>query len=135
MELLRDLVGPSRMEMYEAWWEMWSQVMPITPEKFVYLKPSLDSCQACVEARAQKIRVAVNKVNCKAKARGSVSNTYQAPLRRAHEVFLQGHHAENSPAPRKGCGCGWGPSGGRRLLMSRALGRLDCWTCRRRAAN
>ena len=52
MELLRELVGPRYMEMYEAWWEMWSQVMPIRPEKFVYLNPSLNKFQARVEARA-----------------------------------------------------------------------------------
>ena len=73
--------------------------MPIRPEKFVYLKPSLDNCQARVEAGTRKgvIGAAVNKVDRKAEARGGVWNAYQARLRRAHEAFLQGHHAEEFP--------------------------------------
>ena len=78
--------------------------MPISPEKFVYLKPSLDNCQARVKARARKgeTGAAVNKVDRKAEARGGVSIAYQARLMRAHEAFLQGRHVEEFPkiAPR-----------------------------------
>lgn len=102
MELQRDLVGPVRMEMYDRWWNMWSQIMPIRPQKIVYLKPTLENCQSRVETRARvgEIRTdgkTADETDEKASARGGVSAAYQARLRRAHEAYLQNLHPEEFP--------------------------------------
>lgn len=91
MELQREAVGPVLMEMYDEWWSLWAQLMPIEPGLIVYLKPSLDNCQARVAVRGRE-----GEVVC-AKTDGGVSAEYQKRLRRAHEAYLQGLHASEFP--------------------------------------
>lgn len=107
MELQREMVGPLLMRMYEEWWDMWARAMPIRPTQFVYLKPTLDNCQGRVAARGRAGEVADLSVagakpadeadRGEASARGGVSAAYQARLRRAHEAYLQGLHADEFP--------------------------------------
>jgi deoxyadenosine/deoxycytidine kinase len=94
VELMRDLLGPQQVEMYAAWWGLWSQVMPYEPGLFVYLKPQLGRCMARVAARAREGEVAP----AGKKPKGGVSAEYQRRLRRAHEAFLQGQHGAEFPA-------------------------------------
>lgn len=99
VELLRKLMEPRRMVMYDRWWNMWTQVMPIQPTKFVYLKPSIDSCMHRLEKRAREGEVTddgkrADRTDTEAVARGGVSTAYQYRLRRAHEAFLQGMHGD-----------------------------------------
>lgn len=42
MELLKDLVGPMRMAMYNEWCDTWSYIMPMRVDKWVLLNTSLD---------------------------------------------------------------------------------------------
>jgi len=103
MELQREMVGAVRMAMYNKWWGLWTQLVPFTPQKVVYLKPTLGNCQSRVSARAREGEVAAagersaDESDDKASARGGVSAAYQARLRRAHEAFLQGRHAAEFP--------------------------------------
>lgn len=103
MELQRDTVGPVLMEMYGKWWDMWTQLMPIRPQKIIYLKPTIENCQTRVATRAREGEVAgaggksADETDREASARGGVSAAYQARLRRAHEAYLQGLHAEEFP--------------------------------------
>lgn len=100
MELQREMVGPVRMNMYDEWWAMWSQVSPLQPDKIVYLKPTLANCQTRVGVRAREGEVAeksADEVDKDASARGGVSAAYQARLRRAHEAYLQNHHQDEFP--------------------------------------
>lgn len=106
MELQRVISGPMLMAMYEYWWRMWNRIMPLQPSKFIYLKPTLENCQARVAKRAREGEVndqEADEVDTKASARGGVSAAYQARLRRVHEAYLQGMHtdefAELPPRP------------------------------------
>lgn len=42
MELLREKVGPLRMEMYNKWCDLWAYILPIDIEKWVLLDTTLD---------------------------------------------------------------------------------------------
>ena len=42
VELLKDVMGPIRMEMYNQWWDMWSSLMLMLPQKWVLLNTSLE---------------------------------------------------------------------------------------------
>jgi deoxyadenosine/deoxycytidine kinase len=104
MELQREMVGPILMEMYDKWWGLWTQLMPIQPQKIIYLKPTIDNCQSRVAARAREGEVgegggktADETDREEASARGGVSAGYQARLRRAHEAYLQGLHPDEFP--------------------------------------
>ncbi len=102
MELQRDLVGPRRMNMYDVWWGMWEEVMPvrIAPGRatMVYLKPTLDNCQARVRTRDREGEVVRDEgADAEGTAAGGVSRAYQERLRRAHEAYLEGLHPGEFP--------------------------------------
>ena len=102
MELQRKLVGPMRMRMYEDWWGMWTQVMPFTPTKIVYLKPTISNCMARVAKRGRVGEVGgadktADEQDVDACASGGVSTAYQLRLRRAHEAYLEGKHKQEFP--------------------------------------
>ena len=42
MELLREKVGPLRMEMYNKWCDIWAYIMPLKIDKWVLLDTTLD---------------------------------------------------------------------------------------------
>ena len=97
MELLRDLVGPMYMSMYEEWWGSWAHTMPLCPQKIVYLKPTISVCQDRVNERAREGEIVDDCNNGDRTARGGVSTDYQARLRVAHEAYLQGFHPKAFP--------------------------------------
>jgi deoxyadenosine/deoxycytidine kinase len=105
MELQRDLLGPQRMDRYDEWWEMWNKIMPIAPNRAIYLKPSLANCQARTKARGRDGEVGekkIDEVDKQGEAKGGVSYAYQQRLRRAHEAFLEGkHQKEFSNIPKR----------------------------------
>lgn len=53
VELLRELLGPIRMEMYETWWNMWSSLLDIKITKWVLLDTSLNESLNRISARAR----------------------------------------------------------------------------------
>jgi len=42
MELLKDIVGPLRMTMYNQWCDLWSYILPMRVDRWVLLDTSLD---------------------------------------------------------------------------------------------
>ena len=100
MELQRELVGPMRMAMYERWWALWSRVMPFKPTKIVYLKPTIANCMDRVATRARvgETGGTADDQDTDASASGGVSTAYQRFLRRAHEAYLEGKHADEFPS-------------------------------------
>ena len=42
MELLKDTVGPLRMAMYNQWCDLWSYILPLRVDKWVFLDTSLN---------------------------------------------------------------------------------------------
>ena len=56
VELLKDTLGPIRMEMYNQWWDMWSSLMPMIPNKWVFLNTSLQESirRICIRDRFEE---------------------------------------------------------------------------------
>lgn len=106
MELQRDVADPVEMRMYETWCDSWRLKLPIdlAAARVLYLKTSLGHCMSRVaqrhrdgEIREEKDASASSAAPKPASATGGVSIEYQARLRRAHEAFLQGLHADEFP--------------------------------------
>ena len=79
MELQRGVVGPSRMQMYDDWWSLWTRLLPpgvCRPGATlsVWLDPSLETCCARIAARAR--------------AGESILGDYLPALHAAHAAFL-----------------------------------------------
>jgi deoxyadenosine/deoxycytidine kinase len=53
VELLRELMGPVRMQMYDTWWNMWSSLLDIKMTKWVLLDTSLNESLNRISARAR----------------------------------------------------------------------------------
>ena len=83
VEMLRDLLGTTRMAMYEEWWDMWSCINPIHVDKWVLLDVSLDESLRRIKARSRNEET-------------GISTEYQTNLRAKHHEFythLQEHAA------------------------------------------
>ena len=74
VEMLRDLLGPTRMAMYEEWWDMWSCINPIHISKWVLLDVSLDESLRRIKARSRNEET-------------GISTEYQTNLRAKHHEF------------------------------------------------
>lgn len=112
MELQRATVGPQAMQMYETWCGVFDQLMPknlLADAKYFYLKPELKQCMARVQKRARAEEVAADAASAAAAsaaaaadskyvpAKGGVTLEYQGLLRKAHESFFEGKHADMFP--------------------------------------
>lgn len=75
VELLKDVMGPIRMEMYNQWWDMWSSLMPMLPQKWVLLNTSLEESikRICIRDRFEE--------------KNSISIEYQNNLYKKHIEF------------------------------------------------
>ena len=49
----QGLIDDSEFEDYFDMWEMWKQLMPVRPDVFLYLRPSLETCMARIEKRGR----------------------------------------------------------------------------------
>ena len=81
VEMLRDLLGSTRMAMYAEWWDMWSCINPIHINKWVLLDVSLDESLRRIKARSRDEEI-------------GISTEYQTNLRAKHHEFytrLQEH--------------------------------------------
>jgi len=74
VEMLRDLLGPTRMAMYEEWWDMWSCINPIHISKWVLLDVSLDESLRRIKSRSRNEET-------------GISTEYQTNLRAKHHEF------------------------------------------------
>jgi len=74
MELLREMVGPLRMTMYNQWCEMWSYILPLRVDKWVFLDISLDESLKRITHRART-------------AEHGISIKYQTDLYNKHIEF------------------------------------------------
>ena len=74
VEMLRDLLGPTRMAMYAEWWDMWSCINPIHIDKWVLLDVSLDESLKRIKARSRDEET-------------GISTEYQTNLRAKHHEF------------------------------------------------
>jgi deoxyadenosine/deoxycytidine kinase len=74
VEMLRDLLGPTRMAMYAEWWDMWSCINPIHIDKWVLLDVSLDESLRRIKVRSRDEET-------------GISAEYQSNLRAKHHEF------------------------------------------------
>lgn len=74
VEMLRDLLGPTRMAMYTEWWDMWSCINPIHISKWVLLDVSLDESLRRIKARSRNEET-------------GISTEYQTNLQAKHHEF------------------------------------------------
>jgi deoxyadenosine/deoxycytidine kinase len=74
VEMLRELMGPTRMAMYAEWWDMWSCINPIHVSKWVLLDVSLDESLRRIKARSRNEET-------------GISTEYQTNLHAKHHEF------------------------------------------------
>ena len=84
MELLKEIVGEMRINMYNTWWEMWSYIMPMRVDKWVLLDTSLEESLKRISSRNRNGENAVDK-------------GYQSRLYIKHIEFYTQLHRENKP--------------------------------------
>lgn len=77
VEMLHDegFIDNRRYNMYIEWWNLWTDVMPIMPTGFVYLKPSLEECMKRI-------------INRNRDGESGIPMKYQELLREKHEEFF-----------------------------------------------
>lgn len=77
VELLKDDMGPIRMEMYNQWWDMWTSLMPVLPNKWILLNTSLQESirRICIRDRFEE--------------KSSISIEYQNNLYNKHIEFYK----------------------------------------------
>jgi len=80
VEMLRDLLGPTRMAMYAEWWDMWNCINPIHINKWVLLDVSLDESLRRIKVRSRDEETGISK-------------EYQTNLRAKHHEFYESLHA------------------------------------------
>lgn len=75
VELLKDVLGPIRMNMYNQWWDMWTSLMPMLPNKWILLNTSLQESirRICLRDRFEE--------------KNSISIDYQNNLYNKHIEF------------------------------------------------
>lgn len=76
VELLRELMGPTRMTMYDTWWNMWSSLLDINMTKWVLLDTSLDE--------------SINRISIRARGEEhGITREYQSQLLEKHREFFK----------------------------------------------
>jgi deoxyadenosine/deoxycytidine kinase len=74
VEMLKDKFGPTRMKMYDMWWDMWYKLLPIKFNSWVYLDTSVEEAgrRICVRDRTEET---------------GINPEYQAALQKTHLDF------------------------------------------------
>lgn len=77
MLLNDELIDHTEHEDYHKMWAMWRELMPFTPDLFVYLRPDLEECMKRLQVRNRA-------------GESGVSHSYQENLLKEHDKFLSG---------------------------------------------
>jgi deoxyguanosine kinase len=84
MELLKDIVGELRMTMYNQWCDLWSYIMPMRIDKWVFLDTSLEESLRRIKVRNRE-------------AESGVSAEYQTALYNKHVEFYNQLKQQGQP--------------------------------------
>ena len=84
MELLKEIVGEMRINMYNTWWDMWSYIMPMRVDKWILLDTSLEESLKRINSRNRNGETAVDR-------------GYQTRLYIKHIEFYNKLKEENKP--------------------------------------
>ena len=76
VEMLKEKMGPTRMNMYNDWYDMWTKLMPFEPSLIVYLDTDLYDSISRVKQRNRE------------EEQGAVDEKYQYALKKAHLHFI-----------------------------------------------
>lgn len=76
VEMLSELLGPTRVTMYKTWWDMWNCINPIHINKWVFLDVSLEESMRRIKARSRTEET-------------GITLDYQTRLREKHHEFYQ----------------------------------------------
>jgi deoxyadenosine/deoxycytidine kinase len=77
MLLADGIIDQSQHDDYMELWAMWSELMPFSPDMFIYLRPSIDTCMSRLRQRNRD-------------GEAGVSMKYQTALMKEHDCFLKG---------------------------------------------
>ena len=77
----RKVITDLELKHYNEWWNLWTEVIPITPDVFIYLKPDINVVMERLKKRSRP-------------GETTVDISYQLDLQDAHEKFLGGTVAE-----------------------------------------
>lgn len=85
MEMLHDQGKVNKLEwsLYQGWCEMWELLLPLTPDAFVLLDPSVQVCQERVKKRSRP-------------GEENVSDEYQTSLKEYHDRFFYSGNLSSS---------------------------------------
>ena len=75
VEMLKEMLGETRMTMYNKWWSMWKHIMPFQPSLFVLLDTGLDESMKRIDERNRDGE------------NGKVASDYQKNLHKKHLDF------------------------------------------------
>jgi deoxyadenosine/deoxycytidine kinase len=77
MEMLYEsgLVTDSDYDMYKNWWELWHLAMPIKPDAFIYLNPSVDEC--------------IRRYKKRARPGETIDEDYEKRLKKKHDSYFR----------------------------------------------
>jgi deoxyadenosine/deoxycytidine kinase len=77
MEMLYDsgMVTEDDYKMYINWWTLWEMVMPVKPDAFIYLNPSIEACLERYHARNRDGE--------------TIDKDYEEKLQTKHDEFFQ----------------------------------------------
>jgi deoxyadenosine/deoxycytidine kinase len=84
MEVLHDDGFVTEMEYkdYGQWWKLWYELMPYSPNMFIYLRPDIDIQMTRMEERNRIEETSKN-------GKGGVSREYQEKLVAKHDAFFK----------------------------------------------
>ena len=87
MEMLYSsgMITESDYNMYKNWWNLWSLVMPIKPDAFIYLNPSIDACLERYKARNREGE--------------NIDRNYQQELKNKHDEYFKEIQIDNKKIP------------------------------------
>ncbi len=97
MELHRAEVGEMYMAIYQQFYDLSTQTMPLdlSTATFLVLKPTPEECMKRVEARARTGEVETKATAEGGDTKGGVTINYQRQIIRAHEAYFEGLHSEH----------------------------------------
>jgi deoxyadenosine/deoxycytidine kinase len=77
---------------YQEWWSLWTEVVPFTPDLFLYLRPSLEACMERVKKRSRP-------------GEHAITTEYQQQLLTEHDIFFLSDSGRVEITPRTSVAC------------------------------